>query len=553
MGALDAKMLSRLPRAGYLAGDGAALPHPQNRPIPVDNSLNPGELLFGYEDAEDAEEAKLERALWVAPAWLFSVSLHLGILVLLAVWAIGAHLKPDVQVEVVPSKFDESSLLDESEFQGTNPLKDMQGTDAETLITDQSLPPVEDPFAAPAFSDIPNPSGVLAAPGTGPGTSNIMTSDIKGAPIGLALKGRQIGSKPILLGAYGGNKVTEAAVLRGLEWLARHQKADGSWSLMGPYGDGGRVENVPSATAMALIAFQGHGDTPTEGKFKENVTRGWNFLLKQQDADGFFASAAQGSHLLYTQAQCSIAICELYGMTNDAKYREPAERSIRYAVSAQDKTLGGWRYIPRDGSDVSVTGWFVMALQSAKMAKLEVPQESLDLVMKFLDKSQYNDGRAYYYSLSHGATPAVAAEGLLCRQYLGWKQDDIRLVEGCAALTKQPISYRGDSNIQDVYYWYYATQACHHMENPLVNGQKVPIWDAWNEVMREQVPAHQVRGNKEDGSWSPIGDKWGLEGGRLYTTCLSIYMLEVYYRHLPIYSGYKFFAAEANAPPVVAP
>jgi len=23
-------------------------------------------------------------------------------------------------------------------------------------------------------------------------------------------------------------------------------------------------------------------------------------------------------------------------------------------------------------------------------------------------------------------------------------------------------------------------------------------------------------------------------------TCLSIYMLEVYYRHLPIYSGYRF-------------
>lgn len=26
-------------------------------------------------------------------------------------------------------------------------------------------------------------------------------------------------------------------------------------------------------------------------------------------------------------------------------------------------------------------------------------------------------------------------------------------------------------------------------------------------------------------------------------TCLSIYMLEVYYRHLPIYSGYRAFAA----------
>ena len=30
-------------------------------------------------------------------------------------------------------------------------------------------------------------------------------------------------------------------------------------------------------------------------------------------------------------------------------------------------------------------------------------------------------------------------------------------------------------------------------------------------------------------------------------TCLSIYMLEVYYRHLPIYSGYKFLNSAGGA------
>ena len=28
---------------------------------------------------------------------------------------------------------------------------------------------------------------------------------------------------------------------------------------------------------------------------------------------------------------------------------------------------------------------------------------------------------------------------------------------------------------------------------------------------------------------------WGQFGGRLYVTCLSTYILEVYYRHLPLY------------------
>ena len=33
----------------------------------------------------------------------------------------------------------------------------------------------------------------------------------------------------------------------------------------------------------------------------------------------------------------------------------------------------------------------------------------------------------------------------------------------------------------------------------------------------------------------PMTSTTSLEGGRLYTTCLCLYMLEIYYRHLPIY------------------
>ena len=61
-------------------------------------------------------------------------------------------------------------------------------------------------------------------------------------------------------------------------------------------------------------------------------------------------------------------------------------------------------------------------------------------------------------------------------------------------------------------------------------------WDRWNKVMREQVPTQQVKNGKEQGSWDPGHDgTWGPMAGRLYTTCLSIYLLEVYYRHLPLY------------------
>jgi hypothetical protein len=53
--------------------------------------------------------------------------------------------------------------------------------------------------------------------------------------------------------------------------------------------------------------------------------------------------------------------------------------------------------------------------------------------------------------------------------------------------------------------------------------------------MRQALPDNQIKTGNDKGSWPSSNDRWGAKGGRLYVTCLSIYMLEVYYRHLPIY------------------
>ena len=53
--------------------------------------------------------------------------------------------------------------------------------------------------------------------------------------------------------------------------------------------------------------------------------------------------------------------------------------------------------------------------------------------------------------------------------------------------------------------------------------------------MKKSLLAMQVSVGPEKGSWGPQRDMYGRVGGRLYTTCLSIYCLEVYYRHLAVY------------------
>jgi hypothetical protein len=314
----------------------------------------------------------------------------------------------------------------------------------------------------------------------------------------------------------------------GLRWLAAQQSRSGLWSLSGPYSDGSRGENVEAATAMALLAFQGAGYLPngdSSEPFTQVVRRGWSALLKRMSDSGEFDRNVPDHHRMYTQAQCTIALCELYAMTGDAQYYEPAQKAIDYLVRVQSPA-GGWRYTPdpiNGESDMSVTGWVVMALQSARMAGIEVPSPVFDRITKFLDSVAREGGSRYAYRANEGATLTLTAEALLCRQYLGWARDDPRLVLGVEYL----LANLPDWERRNVYYWYYATQVLHHVEGA--------PWREWNVVMRKMLPANQETRGRERGSWNPGQDRWGREGGRLYVTCLSICVLEVYYRHLPLY------------------
>ncbi len=353
--------------------------------------------------------------------------------------------------------------------------------------------------------------------------------------IQLTLAGRTGSMKSTLLAAYGGTKETEDAVELGLKWLARTQRSDGSWSLRGSYSNGGTEESKTAATAMAVLAFLGAGHTPTRGEYTKIVERGVDFLIKSQKPDGFMAEGAPGHHQMYAQAQATMVLCELYALEKNPRLREKAELAVRFAEEAQSRQ-GGWRYQPRVDSDLSVTGWFVIALMSARMGGLATDSEKLGNVSAFLDTVQSERGSLYAYKETDvdSPRPSMTAEGLLCRVFLGWPRYDERLRLGVEALLQHPIA--SDAKQRNYYYWYYATQTMHHY------GGKP--WTDWNRVMRRELPAMQIKDGPEIGSWPPEGDPYGVSGGRLYATCLAIYCLEIYYRHLPIYDIKMLTGAE---------
>ncbi|HEX4130838.1 MAG TPA: prenyltransferase/squalene oxidase repeat-containing protein [Pirellulales bacterium] len=346
-----------------------------------------------------------------------------------------------------------------------------------------------------------------------------------GSPAG-ALAGRRGSVRGGLLSSGGGNRASEDAVARGLRWLEAHQQRDGSWnfnhqrgSCGGACSHPGNIASTTGATALALLPFLGAGHTHREGDYQTTVERGLYYLRGRMRPTADGGDFQEGT--MYAQGLSAIALCEALAMTGDSSLRTPAEAAIDFIVYAQDKQGGGWRYSPGQPGDMTVTGWQLMSLRSGQMNYLRVPSATIDRAIKFLDSLGEDRGATYGY-LQRGSEPTSTAVGLLCRMFTGWPRSNPALVRGVKFL-----SSRGPSP-DDIYFNYYATQVLHHW-----GGAE---WIAWNQQMRDQLVDSQSRNGHESGSWF-FEDKHqaAAGGGRLYTTCMAIMTLEVYYRYLPIY------------------
>jgi len=121
----------------------------------------------------------------------------------------------------------------------------------------------------------------------------------------------------------------------------------------------------------------------------------------------------------------------------------------------------------------------------------------------------------------------VTAIGNLCRQFLGWKKEDLQASVQWF-MDKGGVPDGWGAGKTDLYYWYYGTLC--------VFQQGGDMWKQWNEAMKKTLCESQRRGGDEDGSWDPVGtyaDRWGRVG----QTALGALCLEVYYRYLPMYKN----------------
>ncbi|MBM4020757.1 MAG: terpene cyclase/mutase family protein [Planctomycetes bacterium] len=463
------------------------------------------------------------------PAWAISMLFHIIALLAMALVA-GEAVQTEIPTVITsgPSDVEEEfSEIEEEEAPETS--QDTSDAVADVVVTEVAVTPVEvtslaDDVDAAALSVELNDFGSETAP-----ASDMMSTIGAIGGTGGGLGGRANAGR--LAAAGGGGADTEQAVDRALKWIANHQMPDGGWSFdvaKCPSCNGqcthsgvGKADDRCAATAMALLPFLGRGYTHTEGPYKKQVEGGIGFLVKMAVAGK--GQAYDGGGSLYSQGLAGIALSECYAMTQDSRLAVPTQAVLNFIMNAQDPHGGGWRYSPRQPGDTSAVGWQIMALKSGNMAYLQVNPLTVKKAVEFLDSVQSDSGATYGYT-GPDNRPGTSAVGLLCRMYLGWKKDHPGLQDGAARLAKMGPN-------DDLYYDYYATQIMHHMEGDM--------WIAWNDKMKGMLLKLQADKDHETGSWykGVDGGHGAHAAGRLYCTSLAAMILEVYYRHLPIYKN----------------
>ncbi len=411
-------------------------------------------------------------------------------------------------------------------------------TETAPTQTQQATPPPS-PAAAPPKIATPKEPADLPLPTDTPSPAESAPPPTEAEPVPPSIYADRFAEhRDQLAERRGGSEQTERAVRAALGWLASVQANHGGWDasqfgagqeriVLGHHRRGAGANADTGVTGLALLAFLGSGHTHRQGPYAREVSNGLEYLRQRQRADGALFGDAQLFARMYCHSMATFAVCEAYALTRDSRLEPMARAAVRYALAMQHPTDGGWRYRRGDTGDTSQLGWQLMALKSAQLADIEVPEVTWTRVERFLRRVRRGHaGGLAAYRPGGPASRTMTAEALFCQllvQAAGKaKLAPASLAEASESITQElPATSR-----RNLYYWYYATLALHQSQHQSVEASAA--WEDWNQALTTTLLSMQ----QDNGSWSET-TVWGGYGGRVYTTALSAMCLEVYYRYSP--------------------
>jgi hypothetical protein len=325
------------------------------------------------------------------------------------------------------------------------------------------------------------------------------------------------------------------AVQKALSFLAERLASDDSFAK--------ETRNLNAVAGLAGMAFLSAGHMPREGPYGDLVNRCIDFILATPE-EGPCGGAAKGwlgrtdTDQMYGHGIATLFLSQVSGMVDPERQKKidvllPKALKViltAQAVQKEERFAGGWRYKPDSpDSDLSVSGWCLMALRSARLNGAPVPAEAIKKAIEFVNRCQTGSGFAYQPQPGQ-ANPSLpmSAVGLLCRELGGHHDDAInRRCGDYVAGSLQRDFTRGQYRAYTVYY---ATHGLFQL-----GGRR---WEQFALRLYKDLIMHQRDDpghGPMDGSWQGSYDGAGRRHGPVYETSMYVLSLTVSYRLLPIY------------------
>jgi hypothetical protein len=313
----------------------------------------------------------------------------------------------------------------------------------------------------------------------------------------------------------------DRAVDRAVDFLFNTQsKTEGCWTA-------GRSGKSVAITSLAVMAFLSAGHVPGEGKYGKTIEGGVRWVLSMQKPNGLLAN--DGGHEMYHHGIATLMLAEVCGMVEKdlrKEVRRAVEKAVAVILKAQRTSgvhKGGWRYRVQHvgGSDISVTGWQVMALRAAKNLGCDVPPDTITSAVDYIKRCQDRAGGFRYMPFASVTVPCTGTS-ILALELAGGKDEH----RSDAVLLGANYLIRNDNLPR----W-----QSHHFFYGIYYGAQATFQVGGNYWSTYRARLHQVmlRYQSSTGSW--LGSGYDANYGPNYCTSMAVLALTVEYRYLPIY------------------
>jgi hypothetical protein len=230
---------------------------------------------------------------------------------------------------------------------------------------------------------------------------------------------------------------------------------------------------------------------------------------------------------MYSHTIATLTLSEASGMVNpeiQEQLDEALPRALQLIISAQqvnknNRHSGGWRYNANSrDSDLSCTGWPILALRSARNNGARVPEQVIANGVDYVLKTRH-DSSGFSYQPGRGPNMGMTGVGVLVLELTGRHGDEITTQAGDLILDRMGRDLKHG-------FWhygmYYASQGTWQLGGD--------HWDSYADAMYSRVLPLQ----KDDGAW-PANSQGTGRAGEACSTAMVILAVSVPYCQLPTY------------------